>query len=342
MIWCLFVLLFPSLVFAGAAEDDYATRKAGAVYAVDFDTIGSGAAGSFDIITGGAGRNTGNDGLGVNRISLDTNIKRSGAGSMRIHVPPPPHAGANIGGQWKMAFSPGFGPGDPFYSQYAVRWSRFMIEDDWPDNNSWKAGIFCYNTCPCAEMGIVDVNWNHRDIYSGYTNCGDRAFLSKTDNDFSWITHQANALYKVNAHDYNCRFQTWPSDNCFKFKPNVWHHIYKEVLIGTWGGADSLIKVQIWTEGVPVYKTVVHLTDMTFNCNNPPCDGDPDEYNNVEFGVYMTGLPTTAGLPYDAYVWYDELIVSSSPIPAPAVKPADSIGQIARTGGFMSGGGMMR
>ena len=38
-------------------------------------------------------------------------------------------------------------------------------------------------------------------------------------------------------------------------------------------------------------------------------------YNNITLTPYMTGLSTAA--PADAFVWYDELIVSTQPIPAP-------------------------
>ena len=51
---------------------------------------------------------------------------------------------------------------------------------------------------------------------------------------------------------------------------------------------------------------------------NFPLAFDTPGYDAIFFNVYMTGFSSTATNPA-ANVWLDEVIVSSSPIPAPAV-----------------------
>ena len=85
--------------------------------------------------------------------------------------------------------------------------------------------------------------------------------------------------------------------------------------IGTWGSANSTIKVQM-AEGGGAYQTIINLTNFTLSSNGTASQG----YNRIDLLPYMTALSTSASTA--ANIWYDDLIVSTSPIVAPGTVSA--------------------
>lgn len=342
MLLLILLLLFscPHGVWADAADDDYAARKAGSQMHNDFDNL------TTDIIISGGSKNIAYDGGGVNHAALDTVVKRSGAGSLRFDIPPPPHAGEQIAGYYLADFGKTYKQNSHFYIQYAVRWSPWMLQNTWPTANTWKIQNICFNTCGCANLQSVLITWQMRDIITGYTWCGgDGAFVMDLANNFLKGTTTAG-FYAVNGHDYNCTYQNWnTTGNCFYMTPNIWHTITQEVQINNWDDGTGVVKFEVQSETMPVAKKIIHITNFPWRCNNMPgCTGNTEGFNKLElFGAYMTNLPTTAGSPYPGAVYFDELIVSESPIPQPAVPPTTEGKQIvAIGGGSMAGGGTQR
>lgn len=338
---CLFLSIFSSLLWAGAPEDDFTARStaAGVVKSWHFDDT------TTQIVEGVT---TFVDGLGISRASLDTNIKASGTGSLRFYLPPPPHGGQNIAGGWippspyAMGASSNFKHNQTFYVQYRARVSHYALANAWPSENQWKMSLFYRNPVPCADIQIAIVNRYHLGIPNGYTRCGSPGL---TTDITTGLYHPSSPPYNHQQGAHICQYSFENSATCLRFPTNEWFTIYGIIALGDWGVANSHIEFFMATERAPAYTQFVDVPDMTMNCNNMPgCTGDIEGYNQIEFTPFMSDLPVNTGVPQDSYMWFDELIVSTSPIAAPAGGvPASNHTVVTRTsGGTQSGGGTRR
>jgi hypothetical protein len=101
---------------------------------------------------------------------------------------------------------------------------------------------------------------------------------------------------------------------------NTWitfsYHIKLGPLDSSGNFPGTLVEAWVATEGQP-YKKWIDLPNFYFVGNGP---GAP--FNHLELYPYMTYKDATQGGYPTAHVWYDELIVSTQPIAAPAVPPA--------------------
>jgi hypothetical protein len=336
-----FLALFPALGHGGAPEDDFTARStaAGVVKFWHFDDT------TTQIVQG---TTLSTDSLGVYRGSLDTTIKASGTGSLRFHVPPPPHGTGNISGGWlppspyAMGSSSNFKHNQTFYVQYRARLSHNMLANSWNSNSQWKLALLYRNPVPCANLQIAIVNRQHLDIPNGYTRCGSPGLTT----DISTGLYRASTPpYYHQQGDHICQYSFESASTCLRFPTNEWFTIYGVIVLGDWGVANSHIEFYMATERAPAYTKFIDVPDMTMDCNNPPgCSGDVEGYNQIELTVYMTDLLGNEGVPQDAYVWYDELIVSTQPIAAPAGGVPASNHVIAQrtSGGSFVGGGIRR
>ena len=352
-LFVLAILLLPSVAAATPADDDFAARcaAAGVVYCADFDSVVVGGSPSKARINGVPIEA---DGLGVNRYAIDTSVKASGVGSLRFDIPPPPHAAANVAGEWDPD-APGQNTGgaswkhnQTFYFQYRVRFSKFLLENTWPVNSSWKVGYAWMWPVPCSGApGIVITNRLMTGIWNGYSACGSWPFIAD-DPTLTWQLPDATYFHQQDASGGLCKYgQETPGPNCIRMEPNVWYTIYGHISLGNWVSQPTLgtsqIRLYLGSERWSGYRQFIHITDMPMDCRTPPgCTGDTEAYNVFTLdGAYMTGLPETSGLPYPAYLWYDEFIVSNSPIAAPAVPPDNPVWKIQHAGGgSRSGGGV--
>lgn len=311
------VIGFPFSLHARTSDEDFAERchAPGVVTCIGFDNT------TTDIVPK---KNLWPDGLGVFRGGLDTEVKASGAGSLVFALPPPPHGGANIAGQWlppstAPALGQKFSENSTFYVQYRVRVSPEMLTNTWPVNNSWKVVIMHYNTASCAPISLVATNFYRTGIANFYTSCGSSGLIT---DPATGLTKKPVPPYLFQQGDYNCAYRNYNRTDCFYYVPNKWLTFYYRVAIGTWGQPNSIVQIWVQQEGQSGYKQIINIHDYTFNCNNAPCDQSPNKdvgFNNLTFTPYMTRLDPNAGLPgVTAKIWYDELIVSTQPIAAPA------------------------
>jgi hypothetical protein len=242
-----------------------------------------------------------NDSQGQLRALVDTDVKASGKGSLRFEIPT--HSGQNSSGGWTSGLGAGFGQGQTFYVQYRQRFSPEFLKIKFQDAEGWKQSIFHNGKSTCAAIEITTVNSYHRGYPQMYTNCGGRSF----DVDL----HNYDFLYETG--DYNCHRQNPNGHDCAFYKANQWMTFYYEIKIGTWGKPDSGIKAWVGYEGEPLKQFVNGVNyQLDFNA------GPSDVFNAVTFTPYNTGKSPLQDHP-TAYTWYDELIVSRQPIPAPAV-----------------------
>jgi len=164
-------------------------------------------------------------------------------------------------------------------------------------------------------------------VYS-YTNCGTFGLI--TDPTTGKWKSKFTVPYLFQQGDYHCAYgMKYNTTDCFYFVPNEWLTFYYKFSIGTWGQPDSHIEIWVQREGEAAYKKINDVPEIVIHCNNEPCDQSPNKdagFNNLMFTPYMTNLPKTAGLPgVTPKVWYDELIVSTQPIAAPAPSGTTSV-----------------
>jgi hypothetical protein len=240
-----------------------------------------------------------NDSRGQLRALIDTDVKSSGRGSLRFEIPS--HSGQNSSGGWTSGLGAAFGQGQTFYVQYRQRFSPEFLKTKYQDAEGWKQSIFHMGTSTCAAMEITTVNSYHRGYPQMYTNCGGRSF----DVDL----HNYDFLYETG--DYNCHRSNPNPHDCAFYKANQWMTFYYEIKIGGWGKPDSTIKAWVGYEGEPL-KQFENGLNYQLDFNSSPSDG----FNAITLTPYNTGKSPAQDHP-TAYTWYDELIVSRQPIPAP-------------------------
>lgn len=302
------LLATASPVVAQTASADFAARcnDTGVVKCVGFDNT------TTDIVRG---TNLHPDGAGTYRGALDTSQKASGEGSLRFDLPPPPHAGANIAGSWAPSGNDGLGrlfaENSTFYVQFRQRFSTEMLNNSW--SSSWKTAIFHNNQTTCGNVEIATNNHYLSGLAVVYTDCGSRHMYTTLDG----TRYTESTPLLMQQGDYKCQYGQFNTQTCFYFPANQWVTFYYRVHIGNWGQANSSIEAWISKEGETTYKQFIKVPNFTLNCNNSPC-GQSEGFNNLTFTPYMTGLSQSSGISSTARIWYDDLIVSTQPIPVPS------------------------
>ncbi len=261
---------------------------------------------------------------GVFYGAMDTAVKASGAGSLRFRLAAG-NAFANIAGQWlpgTNSLAMGgrtFGQNSEFYVQYRVRFSPEMFSNLAYWNSYWKQSIFHMNLQSC---GGIEITTNYRNYTSPtdkvpnfYTDCGQHGF--GTDPATGKYKYSGAPPITQQQGDYNglCNYPDW--SRCWKYSANEWITFYYHFKIGTWNVNNS--RAEVWVSRPSskngAYEKIIDIPDMIFTCNNDCSATSSEGYNNITLTPYMTALSTPA--PVDAYVWYDELIISTQPIAAP-------------------------
>jgi hypothetical protein len=256
--------------------------------------------------------------------SLDTTTKTSGAGSLRFRLAAG-NAFANIAGQWLPSLNDKamggrmFGQNSEFYVQYRVRLSPEMFSNLAYWDSWWKQSIFHMDFSSCNG---IEITTNHRG-YTGptamlpnvYTNCGQTSPI--TDPSTGLFKTDQAPPYNYQQGDYTCAYGQSTTD-CWHYTANEWTTFYYHVKVGTWDTQTSQLEVWVAKPSIEngAYKKIISVPNMLLTCNQVNCTGVNNEgWNNITLTPYMTALSKSA--PVDAYVWYDELIVSTQPIAVP-------------------------
>ncbi|MBI4695565.1 MAG: hypothetical protein HY749_16230 [Gammaproteobacteria bacterium] len=257
----------------------------------------------------------------------DTATKFEGAGSLRFDI----RAGANGGpggspvefttlpaGEWRSQFGPDGqatrigGDNSKVYIQFSYRLSPEMLTFDWPSlgGQGWKSFIVFgpYNTSSCTSDQFVQENSNQKNILIGYTHCSAPSLRT-----------QQSTPYNYQQGKYSCPYGTnYATDpTCLRYQSDTWITEYWVVHIGQLGTASTTFEAYASFNRGP-FEKFIGLTGFTL--------GDYDPNHNLANYVglqtilltpYFSGITTTH---YDypaASVWYDSLIVSTSPIMMP-------------------------
>jgi hypothetical protein len=243
------------------------------------------------------------DANGVIQASLDTTVSASGGGSLKFVIPA--NSGQNSSGAWADSLGGSFGPGTTFFVQFRQRFSPEFISTQY-NGEGWKQSIFHMAGKTCASVELTTVNAFQRGFPEMYTNCGGVPFEVNLGNG-DYLLEQGD----TSSSGYNCHYQNQNAAGCAYYQPNQWMTFSYEVKIGTWNQPNSTIKAWVGYEGGPL-KEFVNIQNQVLQYNTSPSD----VYNWITLLPYNTTKPASQTNPV-AYTWYDELIVSTQPIPAP-------------------------
>jgi hypothetical protein len=86
---------------------------------------------------------------------------------------------------------------------------------------------------------------------------------------------------------------------------------YYKVAVGNWAKPESSVEAWVAYEGEPL-KKFINFHNFALNYNDRPSD----RFDRILLSPYDTARPVNVKLPV-AHTWYDELIISTTPIAAP-------------------------
>jgi hypothetical protein len=250
---------------------------------------------------------------GTIEIVQDTTIKASGSGSLRYPIKASDGTGPTVrDDNWLLNFGQTFAQNSTFYVQFRYRVDTAYTTTNWDDpakgGSSPKIADFANHGASCGQTEITTNNRGGSDMPMMYTSCGGRGFFVNVG---TTLWNNSNPPYQWQNGYYNCAYPFTPSGKggCFKMPANAWITFYYRIQLGAWGQPNSHITAWVAPDGRPL-QTFVDVTNMTMNADTPGFDA-------IWFNVYMTGFSRNATNPA-ANAWLDEVIVSSTPIPAPA------------------------
>lgn len=255
----------------------------------------------------------------------DTSVFKTGTSALRFRWPAGV-TGSNPAGDFRQLFNASFSQNSHFYVQYSMRISPEFVSnmDFW--NSNWKHHImYRMLGSSCAGMEITGViavaSSSSNAVPHLYTDCGARSMWTSSDNQ-SWtngtpLWQQQTAT--VGTSGYSCQYNfytvgTGNGTGCFFFAQhtNQWVTFYYDIQLGAWETPTSIFKGYVAFDGGP-YLQYVNVTNMSMSFDVSASNG----YTVISLLPYQTGLSTSA--PVDAYMWFDDVIVSTSPIAAPGV-----------------------
>ena len=277
---------------------------------------------------------------------LDERIKTSGNGSLKFVIPTRSDAGG--GGYCQINFTPDnsvqFGEGDTFFVQFRVRLSCTLLFTDCnPGSPGYKKARRVYrssdNGTTTFKVSIINAG-DHRDlnepvgscteqhlvlvagtngIVAGYHSCGwyegHYALIGHERGSEVW-DHQPKKAGEPGGPCLS-RDADEASRDCVRWPADEWVTITQQVTIGAWVTESTdparSSNVRIWMQRRS--ETPVLVIDYDRNLRAPAKRFM--KYGKIWLLPYMTDKDPLEDHP-EAYMWFDELIVSRAPI-APAL-----------------------
>lgn len=238
-------------------------------------------------------------GDGVIRGTLDTAVSADGGGSLKFTIPP--HSAANTSGVWSARMGRDFGEESTFFVQWRQRFSPELLRTVFK-SNGFKQHIFWHGIGgSCTDVQLVTENTYGRGFPQMYTACGARGLeVTRPDGDV-----------QLEQGDYNCYYRNQNPRDCAMYRPNEWMTFYYEVHIGKWNQPTSTIKAWVAYEGQPL-RQFTNLSKFIISNDSP----ETKAFRQIDLLPYQTGKDPAANHPI-ACTWYDDLIISTQPIPAP-------------------------
>jgi hypothetical protein len=272
---------------------------------------------------------------------VDTSIKASGGGSLKMTIPA--RAGANTSGFFAMNFTPGttnqtyasgdprkgpayysiqFGEGEEFYVQWRQRFTPEFLATKYAGGGGWKQIVIGegdragFRATSCTQLELVVNNGSNRGFPQMYHSCGAK------DGRYEGLTDTVPRLgrttpdHKLQNAIAGCLYSSPRVPPCVGYKADKWMTFQMRVKIGTWYRNDKAYhhdsEVDLWVadEGQRS-RLVISMRDYDLANQNPMA-----KYGKVWLMPYNTGRDPNVTYA-ETYTWYDDLIVSRVAIPDP-------------------------
>jgi hypothetical protein len=294
------------------------------------------------------------DGVSPSTPTLDRDVKISGSGSLKFTVPS--KSGAAAAGYCQINFTPDnavqFGEGETFFVQFRLRLSCDLLFVDCDPKSStykqkrrvyratsgttaFKVSIVNAGDHPDLPNPVGSCTWQHlvlvdggKGIISGYHSCGwydgHRFPLGlhrksgRTFQDMQPIRREKDGpvrgCYNLESGTGQSMGSAW--HECVLWPADEWLTVTQQVTIGRW--ADKLrdparsSNVRVWVAREGQKPDLVIDYDRNLRRPEKPFM----KYGKIWLLPYMTNKDRSEEHP-EAYMWFDELIVSRGPI-APA------------------------
>ncbi len=277
--------------------------------------------------------------------TVDDEVKTSGSGALKFTVPT--RSGAGDAGYCQINFTPDnsvqFGEGDTFFVQFRVRLSCTLLFTDCDPasqgykkerrvratgkgGTSFKVSIINAGDHPnlqypvnsCTEQHLVLIQ-GLKGIVAGYHSCGwyDGHYMKIGEVRGSGLWDRQPKKASDPGGPCLIGKESGASGDCVLWPADEWVTITQQVTIGKWvtdiNDPARSSNVRIWMQrqgGKPVL-----VIDYDRNLRAP--EKPFMKYGKIWLLPYMTNKDPLEGHP-QAYMWFDELIVSRTPI-APAL-----------------------
>lgn len=231
------------------------------------------------------------------RASVVTDVKASGAGSLRFEIPSntPADTSGSYGRNFSDDLSVQFGEDEQLFVQWRQRFSPELLGTRYQGGGGWKqviigegdrSGVKAYT---CTQLEIVIQNTYQRGFPQMYHSCGGKDGHYEGLDSVRWIRYRANQ----------------------------WMTFQVQVKIGHWYRndrryrRDSTVRLWVAEEGRPS-RLAVNQAAYDLANTNPEA-----RYGKIWLLPYHTGKDASQRHPV-AYTWYDELVISRSRIADPA------------------------
>ncbi|ALA59766.1 fibronectin type III domain-containing protein [Nitrospira moscoviensis] len=235
----------------------------------------------------------------------DTSVALSGVSSLKFIING--QTSSNMAGSLRQYFGRSFGNNSTFYVQFALRYDPNLVNINWAQQmgTGWKSVMFHGPNATCSDVELTTVIYYDHKFQHMYTDCGGRGI---------WSSQSPPLTFQQG--DHNCSYDAVESGNtsgCWKYNTlaNTWITYYYKITIGTFGTPSSNIEAWYSVNGQP-YKKWISIFNYRLNNGTGPSN----DYAYATIAPYMTAKNQSVSHP-TAYMWLDELIVSTQPIAAP-------------------------
>ncbi|MDH3314149.1 MAG: fibronectin type III domain-containing protein [Gammaproteobacteria bacterium] len=319
-----------TVTVSAAGSQNFATRCAqpGVIKCVAFDAASD--------LTGTYGDNSGTL-SGAATPMIDTSVKASGAGSLKFTIPS--NSPADSSGSYFTNFSSNlltqFGENSEFYIQWRQRFSPEFLNTVYAGGGGWKhliigagdkpgctastsANGLCYSSCTALETVVQ--NTDQKGFAQMYNSCTGSNSHGAFDGfyerfgafDFKLQNARPNpyCLYSQSSTGY---FP--PAGNCFGYFPDEWMTFQVRIKTGPRVGdewTNSFVSLWIARANQPS-ELVINWGPYNLSAWTASADL---KFGKVWLLPYHTGKDPSQAHP-TGFTWYDELIVSTTPIADP-------------------------
>jgi hypothetical protein len=274
---------------------------------------------------------------GAAEPTLDTNVKASGASSLKFTIPS--RSAADTSGNFFTNFSDDlsvqFGENEEFFVQWRQRFTKELVSTVYKGGDGFKLIIVGTGDQPskrhysCSALTIVATTYHQQGFPVLYNSCTGSASHGPYDgfyqpvfagggsrqvSDFRLQNRRAGpgCLY---THKKNGFLP--PQSNCFRYVPDEWMTFQLRVKTGP-RVKDEFARshVSLWMARENEPSELV-IEWGPYNLTAGP-RAENQRFGKVWLLPYNTGKDPSVSYPV-AYTWYDELIISRSRIPDPGV-----------------------